>query len=177
MRAARREVKAPSLVVVGGERAGMAAVTADGFGIHVSYACVAAGLIFGIGAILDVGILWIAQRVPNNPGWEFTALASTIEGLPRIGLAAALLALGLWLRGSTLLLAYRFLGLLLILTGFVGVVTAALVVTDWFVVRIDIPPDQHGLFKGIVFKSIALGGLYLLVFIPAGVLSMRRPRR
>jgi hypothetical protein len=169
--------KAPSLVVGGGERPGVPAVGADGFRRHVAWACTAAGLIFGIGALLDVGILWLFQRIPDNPGWEFTALASTVEGLPRIGLAAALLALALWLRESMSLLSYRLLGAMLIVTGFLGALSAALVLTDWFVLRGNIPLDQQGTIKAVVVKSIALGGLYTLVFIPAGVMSMRRPRR
>jgi hypothetical protein len=171
----RAEAKKPSLVVAGDDHPGPA--VANGYGWHVAYFCIAAGLIFGIGAILDVAILWIFQRQPNNPGFEFTALASTVEGLPRIGLAAALLAMALWLRGSTSLLSYRLLGAALVVTGFMGAMAAALVVTDWFVIRVNVPPDQQGTILGVVWKSIALGGLYTLVFIPAGVLSMRRPRR
>jgi hypothetical protein len=162
-------------VVAGDDHPGPA--VAAGYGQHVAYFCLAAGIIFGVGAILDVMILWFFQRVPNNPGWEFTALASTVEGLPRIGLAAGLIALALWLRGSTSLLSYRLLGAALVVTGFLGAMAAALVVTDWFVVRVNIPPEQQATIKGVVFKSIALGGLFTLVFIPAGVLSMRRPRR
>lgn len=169
------KAKAPSLVVASDAQPGRAVVAE--YGSHAAYFCIAAGLIFGVGAILDVGILWIFQRQPNNPGFEFTALASTVEGLPRIGLAAAFVALGLWLRGSTSLLSYRLLGITLVVTGFFGAMAAALVLTDWFVIRVNVPPEQQSTIKGVVFKSIALGGLYTLVFIPAGVLSMRRPRR
>lgn len=171
----RAEAKRPSLVVGGDEQPGRA--IAAGYDRHAAYFCLAAGLIFGVGAILDVLILWGFQRQPDNPGWEFTALASTVEGLPRIGLAAALIAVALWLRGSTSLLSYRLLGAALVVTGFLGATAAALVVTDWFVVRVNVPPEQQATIKGVVFKSIALGGLYTAVFIPAGVLGMRRPRR
>jgi hypothetical protein len=152
-------------------------ISTEAFSSHTAWICLAAGVMFAAGAVVDVAILWGFQRVPDNAAWEFTALATTVEGLPRVALGCALVAVGLWLSGSTSLIAYRGLGLFVLMTGFAGAAAAALVVTDWFVIRGDVPAQQAGIFQGIVAKSIALGGIYILLFIPAGVLSMRRPRR
>ncbi len=166
----------PPLVVAGGERAPLRiGPTADGYGRHISYACRAAGIIFLLGAVLDVIVLWGFQH-GEGPGWEFTALASTIEGTPRIALGAALIAIGLYVRGSTSLWQYRLLGLALLITGIGGAIVGVMLLSDFFILRRDIDPTQLAMFNSVVFKALALSGLHAVVLVPLGVLSMRRPR-
>ena len=166
----------PSLVVAGPERTvGRLIPSSDGFSRHAGYACRAAGLIFLIGAMLDLVVLWGFQR-GDGPGWEFTALASTIEGTPRLALGAALIAVGLYIRGSTSLLQYRLIGLVLVLTGIGGTIVGGMLLSDFFILRRNVEAAQLAMFNSVVFKALALSGLHAFVLIPLGVLSMRRPR-
>ncbi|MGH7477454.1 MAG: hypothetical protein ACRELD_14400 [Longimicrobiales bacterium] len=135
----------------------------------------AAGLIFILGSITDVLILWLFQRQPSTQ-WEFTAVATTTEGLPRIALGAAMVYAALHVRGSTTMFAYRVLGILLIVVGLAGAILGTLMVLDYITLRSTVQPQAAGMFKGAVVKTLLLAGLYVVLLIPAGVISMRKPK-
>lgn len=147
----------------------------EGFRVHASLGLAGAGLVFLVGTLLDLAILWIFQR-QASPQWEFTALASTSEGLPRLVLAFALIYAALYTRGSTSLLTYRMLGLGLILVGLAGAVVGALMVTDYFVLRGGINPESGQLFHSMVIKTLSLCAMYVFLLVPIGVLGLRRPK-
>jgi hypothetical protein len=134
----------------------------------------AAGILFLVAGLLDVAILWMMQRQPQ-PLWEYQALANTVNGLPGFVLGAGFLFGALHVSGSTSLMSYRLLALLLIGIGLGGAAAAALMASDYFILVSGVGPDEMALFRSVAFKTIALGGLHAIVLVPLGVLGMRRP--
>lgn len=151
------------------------AYTVEGFRRHVARGFYAAGVIFLVGTALDLAILWVFQRQPG-PQWEFSALASTAEGLPRLVLAIALLYGGLYTAASTSLLAYRFLALIAILIALAGAAVGGLMLSDFFVLRRQVSPEGLSIFRSTVLKTLVLCGMYVFVLFPLGVLGLQRPR-
>lgn len=147
----------------------------EGFRRHASLGLAGAGLIFLLGTLLDFAILWIFQR-QASPQWEFTALASTSEGLPRLVLAFGMIYAALYIRGSTSLLTYRLLGLGTILVGLAGAVVGGLMVTDYFVLRAGVNPEAAHLFRSMTLKTLSLCAMYVFLLVPIGVLGLRRPK-
>jgi hypothetical protein len=146
-----------------------------GFRAHASTAVFAVAALFAAGALLDLVLLWGWQRAPENPSWEFFAIASTVESLPRLVLGLALAIVGLHLAGSTLLLAYRALGALLALIGLAGLGLALLAGMDFFALRSGVPADQQAALVSVTAKTVGLGVLEGLVLVPAGWRCLRRP--
>jgi hypothetical protein len=136
----------------------------------------AGGLIYLIGSLADLATLWIINRIPDNPDWEFTALANTLDGTPRIVLAVAMIWVALHIRGSNSLVIQRLMGVLLLLLGVAGAIMGAMVIADYFVLREAVAPPDQKLFLSITLKALTLSALHLLVLVPVGVLSVRRPR-
>lgn len=136
----------------------------------------AGGLIYLIGSFADLAAMWIINRVPGNPDFEFTALANTLDGTPRIVLAVAMIWVALHIRGSNSLMIQRLMGILLILLGIAGAIMGAMVIADYFVLRGSVAPPDQKLFVSITLKALTLSALHLLVLVPVGVLSVRRPR-
>lgn len=136
----------------------------------------AGGLIYLIGSFADLASLWIINRIPGNPDYEFTALANTLDGTPRIVLAVAMIWVALHIRGSNSILIQRFMGILLLLLGIAGAIMGAMVIADYFVLRAAVAEPDQKLFVSITLKALTLSALHLLVLVPVGVLSVRRPR-
>jgi hypothetical protein len=134
------------------------------------------GLIFLVGSLADLVLAWAINNRPGDPVWEFNQLAGTIEGTPRIVLALALIWVALYIRGSVSVIIQRVFGFMLILLGIAGAVIGAMMISDYFVIRGNIPPEDTKLFLSIVLKTLTLSALHLVLLIPVGVLSVRRPR-
>lgn len=171
---ATRMAEIPTPIVVGGSKARVA-YGAEAFHRPAAVALSVTGFIFIIGSFVDLLLLWTVQR-QSVPQWEFTALATTAEGLPRIVLGIALVFAGMYVRGSTSLLKYRLFGLLLVGLGLMGVAIAGLMVTDFFALRSVVNPEARWIFRSTVLKTLLLCGMYVVFLIPAGVLCMRRPK-
>ena len=62
-----------------------------------SAAVMVAGLVYFVGSLIDLGILWLGQRQAGLQ-WEFVAITNTADAMPRLILALALLYLGVHLR-------------------------------------------------------------------------------
>jgi hypothetical protein len=136
----------------------------------------AGGLIYLIGSLADLAAVWILNRVPGNPDYEFTALANTLDGTPRIVLAVAMIWVALHIRGSNSLMAQRVLASLLLVLGVVGAIMGAMVIADYFVLRSAIAEPDQKLFVSITLKALTLSALHLVLLVPVGVLGVRRPR-
>jgi len=164
----------PTPIVVGGSKARVA-YAPEAFHRPVAAALSVAGLIFLIGSLVDVALLWTVQRQPN-PQWEFQALATTAEGLPRVVRGLAPIFGAMYVRRSTSLIKYRLFGLLLVCLGLLGIAIAGLMVTDFFALRSQVNPEARWLFRSAVLKTLLLSGMYVVFLIPAGVLCLRRPK-
>jgi hypothetical protein len=135
----------------------------------------AAGLLYLIGSLADVILAWFVNADPGNPNSEFITLSSTVEGTPRIVLAVALIWVALHIRGSASLITQRFFGLILILLGIGGAIVGAMMVSDYFVIRGQVLPEEQTVFASIVLKTLTLSALHLVLLVPVGVLAVRRP--
>lgn len=142
---------------------------------HAALGLWAAGFVFLAGTILDIAILWLTQN-QGTVQWEFVAVANTIEGLPRFALAGALCFAALNVSESNSLWAFRLLALLSIVVGLGAAGLGGLMATDYLVLRRDITPEALPVLKSTVVKSVALAGIFCAVFVPAGILGLRRPR-
>ncbi|HSJ13151.1 MAG TPA: hypothetical protein VK939_01975 [Longimicrobiales bacterium] len=137
----------------------------------------AGGIIMLFGVLVDIGVLWLLQR-QATPQWEFTAIANTIEGVPRLVFGLGFLFAGLSLRGSTNALAYRGLAILLIGVGIFSIALAGLLVLSYFALgKLVTQPEVYTMLRSVAIKTLALSAVYAFVAIPFGVLSLRRPRR
>lgn len=134
----------------------------------------AGGLMF-LGTLVDLGILWIAQY-QANPQWEFVAIASTLEGLPRIALALAFFYAALYLRRSESLAAYRSLGVGLLLLGLAGTGLGLLALMDYLALANLVQGVPESLIRSTAMKSVALGGIFFVLLVPLGFLGLRRPK-
>jgi hypothetical protein len=143
---------------------------------NAARALMAAGLLFLIGSLADLILLWTVNRDAGNPQFEFTALSLTVEGTPRIALAIALIWGALHIRGATSPLIQRVLAVSLILLGIGGAIVGAMMISDFFVLRGSIQPGETRAFTSVVLKTLTLSALHLVLLVPVGVLSVRRPR-
>ncbi len=174
---ATAERERPNVVVGSSKDVARYRFLSSTFSAHAARALFAAGLLFLLGSMADLAILWFYQFQPGNAYTEMVALSSTLEGLPRIALAAALIWAGMQIRGTTSLLAHRLLGTLLLLTGLAGGLAGALLISDYFVLRGQpLTPQAHAIFVSSMLKGTTLAGLHVLLLIPVGIMSVRRPR-
>ena len=165
----------PAIVLGDKQEMARVRVASDVVARNAAWALWASGTIYFIGSLADVVLLWGYQRVPNNHQFEFTALQSTIEGLPRFVLALALILAGVHISGRHSLLLQRIFAVFLILLGIVAGVIAPLMVTDYFVLRGQLQPDATLMFKTVVLKVLTLSALHVIILVPIGVFGLRRP--
>lgn len=166
----------PALVVGDAREAARFRLLSQHTAQNAARALLAAGLIFLIGSLADLILLWTVNRDAGNPQFEFTALSLTVEGTPRIALAIALIWGSVHIRGVTSPLLQQVMGVSLILLGMLGAVVGAMMISDFFVLRGNIQPGEMRAFTSVVLKTLTLSALHLAVLVPVGVLSVRRPR-
>ena len=163
-------------ILVGDERAGIRTrVLSETIATNAARALWAIGLMYIVGSLADVVLLWTVSYLAD-PVWEYSALATTIEGTPRIVLGVALVWTAFYIRGSNSLLVQRSLAVLLVLLGIAGAVIGAMMISDYFVLRGAVVPEQQKGFAGMLLKTLTLSGLHLVLLVPIGVLGVRRPR-
>lgn len=165
----------PPIVVKRDSRKRHGLVPDQGYRHHVAAVLYALAVIFAVGAAFDMMVAWVLQRAPGDPTWEFFTVASTVENLPRIVLGIGLAVLALHLSGSTFLLAYRFLGALLLGTGLIGLGLALLAFMDFFALRSVVPAAQQSALLEVAAKTVLLGLLEAVVLLWAGRACLRRP--
>lgn len=171
--ATRTPPDAAPLVVMGSRKA-RPAFAAAGYRGHVSRALAAAAILVIAVTFLRVAALWGLER-QSSAEWQLTALASTAEALPWLVLAGGLFYTALYASESTSLLAYRLLGLCMILLGLIAAGIAARVVTQYGTLPQDMDMETVRLLRVATVKAVGIGVLHLIVLVPIGVLGLRRP--
>lgn len=136
----------------------------------------AVAIIYLIGTILDLGILWVLQR-QDNVQWEFVAVTRTVEGWPRMILAVAAAFLALYVRGNSSRIAFGLLGAVLIVLGLGGAGLGALAVMEYLPLHRMAEGAGADMLRSSTVKTLTLSALYFLLLVPAGVLALRGPRR
>jgi hypothetical protein len=145
------------------------------FANQAGLAMLAVGLVFFLGTVADLATLWVAQRQPSIQ-WEFAALTSTAEGLPRLALAFGALYLALLLRKSESLSSYRFIGIGMLLTGLASALIGVLIGMDYLALARQVAPEAAAVFRSSVAKTLALALTYTAVLVPVGGWGLSRPK-
>lgn len=170
---ATRTPDAAPLVVMGSRRAKPAFASA-GYRGHVSRALSAIATLVAAVTFLRIAALWGLEQ-QSIPEWRFTALASTGEALPWLLLALALFYTALYASESTSLLAYRLVGLCLILLVLVAAGVGVLLLAEYGSLPRDIDPQAARLLQATWVKAVGTCALHVVVLAPIGVLGLRRP--
>ena len=147
------------------------------WGRSAAWGVLAGGVIMLLGVLVDLGVLWLLQREPS-PQWEFTAVANTVESVPRLVYGLGFLFVGAHMRGSASVGWYRLLGGSLIAVGVFSIALAIVLVLSYFPLsRMVTEPVVYAMLRSVAIKTLALCGLYTAIAVPFGVLSLRRPGR
>lgn len=135
-----------------------------------------AGLVYLLGSLLDLGILWLGQNT-GNVQFEFVALTRTVEGFPRLFVATALIYGGLYLGGSHALWAYRALAAWLLFLGVAALAVLALTGLNYASISGTVTEEGRALFRTSVVKTAGLSLLYVVSLLPLGILGFSTRKR
>jgi len=163
----------PSPILV--DPKGASQLAADTWGKLAAHGMWAAGGLLFLWSLVDLGILWIAQY-QASPQWEFVAIASTLEGLPRFVMAIAFFYAALYLRRSQSLAAYRALGAGVLVLGLAGAGLGLLALMDYLALAGPVEGMPESLTRSTALKAGALGGVFFVVLVPLGFAGLRHPR-
>lgn len=134
------------------------------------------GLMFLVGSVVDLAVLWIGQRLPTVQ-WEFVAITNTAESLPRFALALGLIYLSLFIGHSRSAWAYRLLGGMLVALGVANIALMALLAMDYLAMVGNVNPDGLTAFRSTFTKSFSLTGIYALIALSLGILGTKTAAR
>ena len=129
-----------------------------------------------IGSTVDLGTLWLLQRQPG-PQWEFVALSRTVESVPNFAMGVAFLFLTLHLFQAKSRRLYSMAAVVFISLGVASAGLVTLMGLNYLTLVPNINPEALPTFKSSSLKVLALGGLYVVVLLPAGVFGLRSPGR
>ena len=164
----------PPAVVVGTRDQGAGRV--HDFSGVASRALWVAGLVYLLGSLLDLAVLWFGQNA-GNVQFQFVALTRTAEGFPRLFVATALIYGGLYLGGSRALWAYRLLATWLLVLGMVALMVLALVGLNYPTISGAVTDEGRPLFRTTVLKTGGLSLLYVVSLLPLGFLGFSTRKR
>lgn len=153
-----------------------AAVRVDDFVPHAAAVLLCTAGVLGVGALFDLGILWLGQR-EASPQWEFMAISNTLDAVPALVLALAIAYAGLVLRRSPSTVGYRLLAVFLLLVGLVSAGLGIVLLTDYLSLSRLVAPESQELLRSTTTKGLLLSGLFSLLLVPTGALGLRRRGR
>jgi len=133
-----------------------------------SAAVMVAGLVYFVGSLIDLGILWLGQRQAGLQ-WEFVAITNTADAMPRLILALALLYLGVHLRGSGNGPMAKVLPSLMLLLGLVAVALGGLMTLNYFQLSGTVEGEAVALLRTSVIKTVSLCALYSVTLLPLSI--------
>lgn len=136
---------------------------------------IAIGLLMTVASLVDLGVLWFAQRAPNI-NWEFAALQSTAsEGYFNLTVASGFLFAGLGMRRTTSLATYRIFAAYLLLLGIGAFAVGGFAVTNYFALVSVAGVDQAALstVRGAAIKVGLISAANCALFIVLGIVGFR----
>lgn len=164
---------APQIVV--GDRDPNSGVVHDFSGV-VSRALWVAGLVYLLGSLLDLGILWFAQN-PGGIQAEFVALTRTTEAFPRLFVSTALIYAGVYLGGTVAPWIYRLLAIWLVVLGLIALAVLGLLGLNYPSMSANVTEEGRAIFRSAIVKSGGLSVLYVLSLLPLGLLGFSTRKR
>jgi hypothetical protein len=153
------------------------AAAPDGFSRHASRGLWAGASILLLGSFIDLGVLWVLQYQPT-PQWEFVATMNTLEAYTRFSIGIGLIYAALFIGRSASMWKYRLTAVFMLLLGIVGMVLGLVLLNDYFALS-RLTQDQTAGMGALVIsvtKGVLLSGLITVLFVPLGILGLRRPR-
>jgi hypothetical protein len=149
----------------------------DAFARHAARGLWAGGLVMLLGSFIDLAVLWGLQFQPN-PQWEFVATMNTLEGYIRFAIGIAFIYAGLYVGRSTSLWKYRTVAAFTLLLGIAAALLGLVLLNDYYALS-RLTQDQTqamGALVTSVTKGVMLSGLFTVVFVPLGIMGLRKPR-
>ena len=137
---------------------------------------VAIGLLITAASLVDIGVLWLAQRAPNI-NWEFAALQSTAsDGFFNLTVAAGFIFGGLGVRRTSSVVAYRVFASYLLLLGVASFAVGGFAVTNYFALVSMVGVDEAALatVRGAAIKVGLISASNCALFLILGVLGFRQ---
>lgn len=149
----------------------------EGFNRHAARGAWAGAAVLVLGNFIDLGVLW-GMQFQANPQWEFIATMNTLEAYTRFTLGIALAYAALFMSRSTALWKYRVAAAFMLCLGIAAVVLGLVLLNDYFALArlAQGQTEATGALVITVTKGMLLSGLFTVVFIPLGILGLRRPR-
>jgi hypothetical protein len=141
----------------------------------VAGALFAVGIVYLVGTLVDLGTLWLLQR-QSGMEWEFVAVTSTADALPRFIFAVAALYLAFYVGGSRVTWLYRSMSIGLLALGVIAIGLGALSGTNYLALARVVNPEAEPLLRSSVIKTLALCTLYAVVLIPVGISGLHARR-
>ena len=157
----------PKVLTAPGKPSGGSASTA----MPVSRVFLALGVIYLVGTLVDLGILWFGQRQAGLQ-WEFVALTNTVEAWPRLVLGLGMMYLGVYIGDVRAQWPYRVLSGSVLLLGVGALALGGLMALNYLQVRDGMPAESASIVNSSVLKTGILCGLYVLLLIPSGVMGL-----
>lgn len=142
----------------------------------VGRASLVAGLVYLIGTLFDLGILWIAQN-DGSIQFEFVGLTRTAEAFPRLFVATALVYLGVYLVGTAKPAVYRLLAVWVIGLGLAALALLALLGLNYASISANVTEEGRTAFRTAIVKTGGLGILYVISLLPLGILGFSTRKR
>lgn len=128
----------------------------------------AVGIVYLVGTLVDLGTLWFLQR-RSGMEWEFVAVTSTVEALPRLVFAVAALYLAFHFGQIRAPWLYRLMALGLLVLGIAAIGLATLSGMNYLALARLVDAETIPLLKSSVIKTLLLCSLYAVVLIPVGI--------
>lgn len=164
-------------IVAGPESASRPAFAPDAFAQHAARGLWAGGILMLVGSFVDLAVLWGLQFQPN-PQWEFVATMNTLEGYIRFAIGISFIYGALYLGRSSSLWKYRTVAAFTLLLGITAGLLGLVLLNDYFALA-RLTQDQTqamGALVTSVTKGVMLSGLFACVFVPLGIMGLRKPR-
>lgn len=131
-----------------------------------------AGLVYLVGSLVDLGVLWFLQRQPGLQ-WEFVAVTNTANAFPRLILAVGLIYGALAFSASEMVVLYKLMAVFLVALGVVSAIVGGLTVLNYLSLS-DATTGATGLRSSTV-KTLALCTMYFVLLVPVGIMGLKRP--
>jgi hypothetical protein len=149
----------------------------EGFARHASRGLWAGAAVLLLGSFIDLGVLWGLQY-QATPQWEFVATMNTLEAYTRFSIGIGLIYAALFIGRSDSIWKYRLTAVFMLLMGIVAMVLGLVLLNDYFALS-RIAQDQTAAMGALVTsvtEGLLLSVLITVLFVPLGILGLRRPR-
>ncbi|MEQ9400450.1 MAG: hypothetical protein RJQ04_14905 [Longimicrobiales bacterium] len=147
-------------------------LTASPYGPHAARALGVAGLVYLVGSLVDLGVLWFLQRQPGLQ-WEFVAVTNTANAFPRLILAVGLIYGALAFSASEMAVLYKLMAVFVVGLGVVAAMLGALTLLNYL--SLSAATSAAATLRSTTVKTLVLCGLYFVLLVPVGVMGLKKP--